>query len=133
MIRDCSSLQSYSPIFKNVEMKPVSTGIASSEKDGLAGADLYSFHRYYGPFRHPIQPSLFLADLWLGSCFPLHRASRVDFLILRTHTIATTPVLPVGARVARFPTGRRPSPCSQRLSSHINVFEAFSAFSFHYG
>ena len=55
-------MQSYSPIFKNVEMKPVSKGIASSEKDGLAGADLYSFHHYYGPFRHPIQPSLFLAD-----------------------------------------------------------------------
>jgi hypothetical protein len=45
-------------------------------------------------FRHPIQPSLFLADLWLGSFFPV---SRVDVLFLRTHTIATTPVLPNGA------------------------------------
>jgi hypothetical protein len=50
-----------------------------------------------------------------------------------TFSVATTPVLPVGACVARFPTRRRPSPWSQRLGSHINVFEAFSAFSFHYG
>jgi len=49
-------------------MKPVSKGIASSEKDGLAGADLYSFHHYYGPFRHPIQPSLFLR--WSGLAGP---------------------------------------------------------------
>jgi hypothetical protein len=87
----------------------------------------------YGPFRHPIQPSLFLADLWLGSFFPPYRVSRVDVLFLRTHTIATTRVLPNGACVARFPLRRRPSPWDHRLGGHINVFEAFSAFSFHYG
>jgi hypothetical protein len=41
----------------------------------------------------------------------------------------------IAAFVCRyFPTRRPvPSPCENRLETHINVFEAFSAFSFHYG
>ena len=49
------------------------------------------------------------------------------------HAIAITPVGPLGAFVARLPQQRRPSPSSRRVGSHINLFEACSAFTARYG
>src|SRR5260370_32275380 len=91
------------------------------------------FRCYCGPFPPPIRPSLFLTELGLGFFSPPYGVSRVNYLSLCTHPIATPRVLPAGACVAHFPTGLRPSPWDHRLGSHINGFEAFSAFSFHYG
>ena len=52
---------------------------------------------------------------------------------LYMHAIAITPVGPLGAFVARLPQQRRPSPSSRRVGSHINLFEACSAFTARYG
>ena len=41
---------------------------------------------------------------------------------------ATTPAEPVGACVARFPTGGQPSPISRRVGFRIERFGACSAF-----
>jgi hypothetical protein len=93
--------------------------------------------RYCEPVRHPARPGLSLAGVRLK----VTRLHQVGLPVLQVspmcrHAVATTPVRSLDQIVhgtaysTRFPVHqrRRPSPSDSRVGSHVNPFEACSAF-----
>ena len=64
------------------------------EVRSLPSTDITPLRRYYEPVRHPKRPGLSLAGVRLEGMPPTAGASRVAFVLLCRHAVATTPAGP---------------------------------------
>jgi len=99
------------------------------ELRSLPSTGITRLQRYYEPLRHPEWPGLSLAGVRLaGHAQPPLGASRVASISLCMRAAANTPVEPLGACFAHFPSDNSLPRCDVGVGFHITLFGACSAF-----
>jgi hypothetical protein len=107
----------------------VSRSLAAScvilERRSLRSTGVTRLHHYYEPLRHPRQPSLSLAGVWLTDHSTTDGGFPCCWLFPAVHAVATTPAELGGSFVVCFPSEQRPSLLKRQVGFRIITFEAF--------
>ena len=94
---------------------------AALEPRPLPSAGIARLPRYYGPLRHPGRPDLSLTGCRLARATPPPGLPVLRPSSSSLRAAATTPAAPVGACVARFPTGASLPRATGGSASAVNV------------